>query len=120
MISRSMTLWVGVVMVTIALGLVACGEKSQNTGGVAATGPGDPERGRRIYMTVCISCHNPDPSKDGPIGPAIQGSSRELIEARVLHQAYPPGYTPKRKTALMPKQPQLAKNVPDLAAFLNR
>jgi mono/diheme cytochrome c family protein len=119
MISRSMALVVGVVTVMIAAGLVACGEKSQNAGGGAATGSGDPERGRRIYMTVCIQCHNPDPSKDGPIGPAIKGSSRELIEARVLYQSYPPGYTPKRKTALMPKQPQLAKDIPDLAAYLN-
>jgi mono/diheme cytochrome c family protein len=117
MISRSMVLWVGVVTVMVAAVLTACSEKSKS-GDVAATGPGDPERGRRVYMTVCISCHNPDPSKDGPIGPAIQGASRELLEARVLYQTYPPGYTPKRKTALMPKQPQLAKNIPDLAAYL--
>ena len=118
MISRCVGLSLCAVAMMAAVGLMACGDKSKS-GEVAATGPGDPQRGRRIYMTVCISCHNPDPSKDGPIGPAIQGASRELIEARVLYQSYPPGYTPKRKTALMPKQPQLAKNIPDLAAYLN-
>ena len=113
--------WTGwtlfVVSVTAALGLIACGEKSTG-GNVVSGGSGDPEKGRRVYMATCISCHNPDPSKDGPIGPAVKGSSRELIEARVLNQSYPPGYTPKRKTALMPKQPQLAKDIPDLAAYL--
>jgi mono/diheme cytochrome c family protein len=108
-----------VVTGVAAVTLIACGEKSK-TPETVQNGPGDPDRGRRIYMTVCITCHNPDPSKDGPIGPAIKGSSRELIEARVLYQSYPPGYSPKRKTALMPKQPQLAKNIPDLAAYLNR
>jgi mono/diheme cytochrome c family protein len=119
MIPRWMGWTLFVLTALAAVTLMACGEKS-NPGSTASTdGTGDPARGRRIYMTVCITCHNPDPSKDGPIGPAIKGSSRELIEARVLHQSYPPGYTPKRKTALMPKQPQLAKDIPDLAAYLN-
>ena len=113
--------WTVIVLTLLAVAaLTACGEKSKAGSTTGERGPGDPERGRRIYMTVCIACHNPDPSKDGPIGPAVKGSSRELIEARVLSQTYPPGYTPKRKTQLMPKQPQLAKNIPDLAAFLNR
>jgi mono/diheme cytochrome c family protein len=113
--------WMGctlfVATVGAALSLIACGEKSKGES-VATGGSGDPQKGRRVYMAVCISCHNPDPSKDGPIGPAVKGSSRELIEARVLYQSYPPGYTPKRKTALMPKQPQLAKDIADLAAYL--
>ncbi len=114
--------WMGwilfVVLASFAAGLVACGEKPKQ-GSAAASGVGDPAKGRRVYMATCISCHNPDPSKDGPIGPAIKGSSRELIEARVLHQSYPPGYTPKRNTALMPKQPQLANDISDLAAYLS-
>jgi mono/diheme cytochrome c family protein len=102
--------------IALAAGLLACGEKPKAS--PVATGPGDPAKGRRVYMTVCIACHNPDPAKDGPIGPAIKGASRELIEARVLHASYPPGYIPKRKTALMPKQPQLENDIPDLAAYL--
>ena len=119
MISR----WTGTVILFTVLAvaaLTACGQKSNTGSTTVQSGPGDPAQGRRIYMTVCITCHNPDPSKDGPIGPAIKGSSKELIEARVLYQSYPPGYTPKRKTQLMPKQPQLAKDIPDLAAYLSQ
>ena len=71
-------------------------------------------------MATCIACHNPDPTKDGVIGPAVAGASRELLEARLLHAGYPPGYTPKRPSSLMPKQPQLAADIPHLAAFLAR
>ncbi len=76
-------------------------------------------RGRSIYLSNCAACHHSsDPSRDGPTGPAIKGSSRELLEARVLKATYPPGYKPKRKTAMMPAQPYLKSAIPDLAAFL--
>lgn len=78
------------------------------------------ERGRRIYLTDCVVCHNPDPNQAGSEGPAIAGSSRELVEARVLHLKYPPGYKPKRATHAMRAFPQLAANgqIYDLTAFL--
>jgi len=76
------------------------------------------ERGRRVYMANCITCHNPNPTKPGASGPEIAGSSRELIEARVLHASYPPGYTPKRTTKAMPPFPYLASAIDDLVAFL--
>jgi mono/diheme cytochrome c family protein len=76
------------------------------------------ERGRRAYVANCTACHNPDPTKEGTIGPAVAGSSLALVEARVLRAEYPPGYTPKRPSALMPAQPYLKKDVPDLAAYL--
>ena len=80
---------------------------------------GDANRGRGIYLSNCAACHNSsDPSKDGPIGPAIKGSSQALLEARILTARYPPGYTPKRKTAAMPPQSYLKSAIPDLAAFL--
>jgi len=78
----------------------------------------DWERGRAVYVANCVACHNPDPSKDGPIGPAIKGSSRELIESRVLRTEYPAGYKPKRNTKLMPTFPFLKGEVPYLAAYL--
>ena len=76
------------------------------------------ERGKRAYAANCTACHNPDPTKDGTVGPAIAGSSLELVRARVLKAEYPPGYTPKRDSHLMPAQPFLAADVPDLAAYL--
>ena len=76
------------------------------------------ERGRRVYMANCIVCHNPDPTKPGPAGPEVAGASRELLEARVVHAAYPPGYTPKRTTKAMVPLPHLAPRIDDLAAFV--
>ncbi len=82
------------------------------------TGTGDPNRGRQVYLAQCVACHNPEPSQTGPIGPAVKGSSLELLEARVVHGAYPPGYKPKRDSALMQPMPHLASALPDLAAYL--
>ena len=98
---------VGYLVLAVVVALAACAED----GGPAG-------RGRHVYLAQCTACHNSDPSKDGPLGPAIKGSSRELLEARVLHGAYPPGYKPKRATAIMQPMPHLAPNIPDLTAFL--
>lgn len=75
-------------------------------------------RGEQVYLAECTACHNSNPAKDGPVGPAVKGSSLELLEARILRASYPPGYTPKRTTTLMPPQPKVASKIPDLAAFL--
>ncbi|HBF13159.1 MAG TPA: hypothetical protein DDW49_07215 [Deltaproteobacteria bacterium] len=75
-------------------------------------------QGRAIYTTQCTICHHPDPTKDGPVGPAISGSSKELVEARLLHQSYPPGYQPKRPTHVMPAFPYLQKDIEALVLFL--
>jgi mono/diheme cytochrome c family protein len=85
-----------------------------------STPPASPaaERGRQIYLAQCIACHNPDPALAGPLGPQVKGSSRELLEAKVLKGSYPAGYTPKRPTTLMPPQPALEPELPNLAAYL--
>ena len=75
-------------------------------------------RGQAVYKSVCLACHAPNPADAGTLGPPIAGSSRELIEARVVHAAYPEGYTPKRITKVMPAFPQLAESIDDLAAYL--
>jgi hypothetical protein len=59
-----------------------------------------------------------DPAETGALGPAIKGSSRELLEARVIHAAYPPGYTPKRTTTTMVALPHLSGDIDALAAYL--
>ncbi|MCP5040617.1 MAG: cytochrome c [bacterium] len=81
--------------------------------------PDDPERaladrGKAVYYANCIACHNPDPTLDGGIGPAVAGSSRELLEARIMRAEYPEGYAPKRPSQLMIA---LAFLEPDLAAL---
>jgi mono/diheme cytochrome c family protein len=82
--------------------------------------PRDPaaERGRQIFLAQCIACHNADPSLPGAVGPPVLGSSQDLLAAKLLKGTYPPGYTPKRPTTLMPLQPGLEPDVPNLAAFL--
>jgi mono/diheme cytochrome c family protein len=75
-------------------------------------------RGAKVYLQYCTACHHTDPSRDGMVGPAVQGSPRELLEARVLRAEYPPGYTPKRETRAMTPLPQLADRIDDLAAYL--
>ena len=83
-----------------------------------AMAAGDAAKGKQVFMANCIACHNPDPAKDGPVGPAIKGSSEELVKLRVTEAKYPAGYKPKRDTNLMPPLPHLAGSVADLAAFL--
>jgi len=76
------------------------------------------QRGRQVYLSQCTQCHAVDPSQSGPVGPPVKGSPRELLEARILRAAYPPGYKPKRRTSVMPAQPALAPEIPALAAYL--
>jgi mono/diheme cytochrome c family protein len=125
-------------LIAIALLALACGEEAvapQPPGAAntatseagsrakAATAPpADPvalaEKGRTYYLSSCIACHNSDPAVDGALGPAVAGSSSELIEARVMHAEYPAGYTPKRDTRVMVAMPFLEKQLPALAAYL--
>jgi|GEM_PF-4991007 len=76
------------------------------------------ERGRQAYLSVCTACHHADPNRDGAVGPANAGASRALLEAKILRGEYPPGYTPKRPSNIMPRFPHLEASIPDLAAFL--
>ena len=92
-----------------ALGLVGCERQKLSP---------EAERGRLVYNSQCTACHAFDPSQPGAVGPEIKGSPRGLLEAKVLHGIYPPGYRPKRATRVMPPQPQLAPDLPALAAYL--
>ena len=90
----------------------ALGGRRQPTVGAAA------ERGRQAYLAQCIACHNPDPTQPGAVGPPIKGSSRELLEAKVLNGTYPAGYTPKRPTKVMVPIPAAAPEIASLAEYL--
>jgi mono/diheme cytochrome c family protein len=78
------------------------------------------ERGRSLYMSNCIACHNPNPSQDGALGPPVTGASYELLEARVIRGIYPPGYTPKRTTKVMIPLPHLENEIDALTAYLSQ
>jgi len=96
-------------LLVVAFTLAACGGP-----------PLDPnaERGRQVYLAQCTACHATDPAQPGPVGPPIKGSPRELLESKVLRGTYPPGSRPKRPTAVMPLQPQVANDIAALAAYL--
>ena len=78
------------------------------------------EQGRAVYQANCTACHNSDPNKPGTVGPAVAGSSRSLLEARVVRGEYPPGFVPKRETHAMVALPHLAGDVDALAAWLGK
>jgi len=102
--SRSKLSWIA-----IACAALACGEPQSM----------DPvSRGKRVYRANCVVCHNLDPTREGGLGPAIAGSSPELLQARVLRREYPEGYTPKRDSAVMPAFPALKGEIDALAAYL--
>lgn len=75
-------------------------------------------KGRQVYNSNCIACHNPNPADNGALGPAIADSSLALLEAKVIHNTYPPGYTPKRDTHAMIALPHLQKDIGALHAYL--
>jgi mono/diheme cytochrome c family protein len=76
------------------------------------------ERGRQVYLAQCTACHATDPAQPGPVGPPVKGASQALLEAKLLRGDYPPGYRPQRPTAVMPRMPQLAADIPALSAYL--
>jgi mono/diheme cytochrome c family protein len=101
----------GALALIAALGLAACGDSGT---------PGDPlaERGRQVFLSQCAQCHAIDPAQAGALGPAVKGASKALLEAKILRGDYPPGYTPKRQSRVMPPQPALAPDIAALAAYL--
>ena len=81
---------------------------------------GDPAKGKEIYLRICAHCHGKNPAWGNFKNPALTGSSRELLQARILRAAYPPGYKPKKPTKTMPPFPYLKPHIDDIYAFLNQ
>ncbi|MDQ3000135.1 MAG: cytochrome c [Fibrobacterota bacterium] len=90
----------------------ACGKKDPNADPKAVAG-------RTVYLSYCISCHNVNPKLDGSMGPAVKGSSLDLLTARVIHGTYPAGYMPKRPSKIMVSLPLTEANIEDLHVYLN-
>lgn len=105
------------LLLGLCLWLAGCG--GDDGGGTQTELQRQAKRGRAVFLANCVACHNNDPSRDGPIGPAIKGSTQELLMARVLTSKYPPNYRPKRPTNIMPQFPFLKDEIPNLTAYLN-
>ena len=93
--------------------------KTQQSNATSVTDSPSAGRGKTIYQTQCIACHNSDPRKPGSIGPEVYGASLELLEARILRAEYPSGYTPKRATKSMVPLPHLKNDLPSIHLYLN-
>ena len=76
-------------------------------------------RGKAVYVSNCTACHAPNPKYPGSQGPDVYGSSKELLEARILYAKYPEGYKPKRESHVMPALPHLKADIDAIHAFLN-
>ena len=84
--------------------------------------PVDIAKGKEIYLSTCIKCHNKDPNVKGAIGPELTDAPLEIMQAKVATGRYPDvlpeGFVPKRKTKQMIKQPQALADVPSIHAYV--
>jgi mono/diheme cytochrome c family protein len=94
------------------------GEKAVETA-IETSAEATLRRGRSIYQTQCTSCHGSDPKRAGALGPDVFGSSRELLERRILHGDYPAGHKPKSPSKVMVALPHLKNEIDALTAYLN-
>lgn len=82
----------------------------------------DLAKGKRLYFSNCISCHNKDPNIKGSIGPEMVDAPIEVMTAKVMTGVYPvvlpKGFIPKRKTKLMRKIPNLKNDIPSIHAWV--
>lgn len=99
-------------LLLLSLVLVACTKKP-------ATPLSPVEEGKKLYATHCTACHSPNPKIDGALGPAVFGSTLDLLDRRLVHGDYPAGYSPKRSTKVMVRLPFLKDQIPNLHAYLN-
>ena len=84
--------------------------------------PVDIAKGKEVYLSTCIKCHNKDPNVKGAIGPELTDAQLEIMQAKVANGRYPDvlpeGFVPKRKTKQMIKQPQALPDVPSIHAYV--
>ena len=82
----------------------------------------DIEKGKRIWLTTCVQCHNRDPNVKGSIGPETVDAPIEVLSAKVITGKYPDplpaGFVPKRKTKAMRPLPQFKNDIPSIHAFI--
>lgn len=80
------------------------------------------DKGRRVYLSVCIQCHNKDPNIKGSIGPELVDAPLEVMTVKVKTGRYPEvlpkGFVPKRKTKIMRPLPRNEKDVPAIYAWI--
>jgi mono/diheme cytochrome c family protein len=80
------------------------------------------DKGRRLYLSNCIQCHNRDPNIKGSIGPEMIDAPLFVMTSKVMTgkypEALPPGFVPKRKSSAMKAIPKLKDDIPAIWAFV--
>lgn len=80
------------------------------------------ERGKLLYKTNCLQCHNKDPNIKGAVGPEIIDAPLEVMTSKVMTSHYPnplpPGFVPKRKSHAMRAIPKLKDEIPLIWAYV--
>jgi mono/diheme cytochrome c family protein len=80
------------------------------------------DKGRRLYLSNCIQCHNKDPNSKGSLGPEIVDAPLSVMTSKIMTGAYPAvlpaGFVPKRKSKAMKKIPRLQKDIPAIYEFV--
>jgi mono/diheme cytochrome c family protein len=80
------------------------------------------EKGKRLYLTNCLQCHNRDPNVKGSIGPEVVDAPLEVMTAKIMTGKYPEklpeGFVPKRKSTAMRKIPKLKEDIPAIWAYV--
>jgi len=79
-----------------------------------------PDPGQALYTANCTSCHNSNPTFMGPIGPALKGSSWQLVQVKTTYGTYPKGYMPKRATNMMPQFKFTPEQILQITDYINR
>jgi mono/diheme cytochrome c family protein len=80
------------------------------------------EKGKRLYLSNCIQCHNRDPNIKGSLGPELVDAPYVVMYSKVMTGVYPEklpaGFVPKRKSKAMRKIPKLEKDIPAIYAWV--
>jgi mono/diheme cytochrome c family protein len=80
------------------------------------------DKGKRLYLSNCIQCHNKDPNLKGSLGPEMIDAPLVVMTAKVMTGVYPAvlpaGFVPKRKSKAMRKIPRLQKDIPAIHAWV--
>lgn len=80
------------------------------------------DKGRRLYLSNCIQCHNKDPNLKGSIGPEMVDAPLVVMTSKVMTGKYPevlpPGFVPKRKSKAMRPIPRLKDDIPAIHAYV--
>lgn len=89
---------------------------------VPATDKATIEKGRRLYVSNCLSCHNRDPGLKGSIGPEITDAPLSVMTSKVMTGKYPEplpaGFVPKRKSRAMMPIKKLKDDIPAIWAYV--